>query len=79
MDNGKLSFVDKDVTKAAYKLTKKLVKSDSSFVTLIYGSDVTDANAEALQAQLQAKLGAHIEVTLINGGQPVYYYIISVE
>jgi len=79
LDNGKLSFIDKDVSKAAFKLTKKLVKGDSSFVTLIYGSDVTDENAEALQKQLQAKLGSHIEVTLINGGQPVYYYIISVE
>jgi dihydroxyacetone kinase-like predicted kinase len=79
MDNGKLAFVEKDVSKAAYKLTKKLVKGDSSFVTLIYGSDVTDENAEALQEQLQTKLGAHVEVTLLNGGQPVYYYIISVE
>lgn len=79
MDNGKLTYVEKDVSKAAFKLTKKLVKGDSSFVTLIYGSDVTDENAEALQQQLQEKLGAHIEVTLLNGGQPVYYYIISVE
>ncbi len=79
LENGKLSFIEKDVSKAAYRLAKKLVRGDSSFVTLIYGSDVTDANAEALRVQLQAKLGAHIEVTLINGGQPVYYYIISVE
>lgn len=79
LDNGKLSFVEKDVSRAAYKLTKKLVKGDTSFVTLIYGADVTDESAEALQTQLQAKLGAHIEVTLINGGQHVYYYIISVE
>ncbi len=79
LENGKLSFVDKDVTKATYKLAKKLIKGDSTFVTLIYGSDVTDENAESLQQKLQAKLGAHIEVTLINGGQPVYYYIISVE
>lgn len=78
LDNGKLNFVDKDVTRAAFKLTRKLVKGDSSFVTLIYGSDVTDDSAEALREQLQAKL-SHVEVTLINGGQPVYYYIISVE
>ena len=79
LDNGKLSFIDKDVNKAAFKLTKKLIKGDSSFVTLIYGSDVLDSTAELLKNQLQAKLGSHIEVTLINGGQPVYYYIISVE
>lgn len=79
LDNGKLSFTEKDVTKAAFKLTKKLVKGDSSFVTLFYGSDILDDDAEALQSLLQQKLGQHVEVTLINGGQPVYYYIISVE
>ena len=78
LDNGKLSFVDKDVAKAAYKLTKKLVKSDSSFVTVIYGSDVTDESAESLVSQLQSKF-SNLEINLINGGQPVYYYIISVE
>ncbi len=78
LDNGKLSFVEKDVQKAAYKLTKKLAKGDSSFVTIIYGSDVTDDKAESLCEQIQNKF-PNLDVNLINGGQPVYYYIISVE
>ncbi len=78
MDNGKLAFVDKDVNKAAFRLTKKLLKGDSTFVTLIYGADVADETAETLQKQLSTKF-SHVEVNLINGGQPVYYYIISVE
>lgn len=78
LDNGKLSFVEKDVQKAAYKLTKKLAKGDSSFVTIIYGSDVTDDSAESLCEQIQNKF-PNLDVNLINGGQPVYYYIISVE
>lgn len=78
LDNGKLSFVEKDVQKAAYKLTKKLAKGDSSFVTVIYGADVSDEDAEALVEQIQNKFG-NLDVNLINGGQPVYYYIISVE
>ena len=61
------------------KLVKKLVKSDTSFVTLIYGADVTDENAEKMQNIISQKLNDKIEVMLINGGQPVYYYIISVE
>nr|HNX64132.1 DAK2 domain-containing protein [Oscillospiraceae bacterium] len=65
--------------KAVYKLTRKLIKSDSSFVTLIYGSDVTDEKAEETLNILQSKFGEKVEITLINGGQPVYYYIISVE
>ena len=78
LDNGKLSFVDKDLAKAAYKLTKRLVKGDSSFITILYGSDVTDEAAESLQKQISAKY-SNLDVNLINGGQPVYYYIISVE
>lgn len=79
LDNGKLSFTDRDINKAAVKLVKKLAKSGASYVTLIYGSDVTEENAEALQQTLQSKLSDKIEVMLVNGGQPVYYYIISVE
>ena len=78
MDNGKLSFVEKDLSKAAYKLTKKLVKGDSSFITILYGADVSDEDAEALYKQVSAKY-SNIDVNLINGGQPVYYYYISVE
>ncbi|EGC03669.1 MULTISPECIES: DAK2 domain-containing protein [Ruminococcus] len=78
MDNGKLSFVEKDLAKAAFKLTKKLVKGDSSYITIIYGADVTDDAAEALYKQISTKFSG-LDVNLINGGQPVYYYIISVE
>ena len=57
---------------------EKLVKGDSSFITVIYGSDVTDDAAEALYKQISNKY-SNLDVNLINGGQPVYYYIISVE
>ena len=58
---------------------KKLSKGDANFVTLIYGANVTEKNAEQLKDYIQSKLGDKIEVMLVNGGQPVYYYIISVE
>ena len=79
LDNGKLAFSDSDLSKIAYRLVKKLVKHDTSFITLIYGSDVTEDNAEKLKDFLNQKFNNKIEVMLINGGQPVYYYIISVE
>ena len=79
LDNGKLSFTEKDINKAAFKLTKKLARSGASYVTIIYGSDVTEETAETLQQTLLSKLNDKIEVMLINGGQSVYYYIISVE
>lgn len=79
LDNSKLAFTEKDINKAALKLVKKLAKSGASYVTVIYGSDVTESDAESLQQLLQSKLSDKIEVMLINGGQPVYYYILSVE
>ena len=78
-NNGKLQFAEKDVNKAAYKLAKKMTKSDTSYISVIYGADVTEEQAESLIESLEAKLGSKIEIMLVNGGQPVYYYIISVE
>ena len=79
MENGKLAFVEKDVTKALIKITKKLIRSGSSYITIIYGSDVTDETAQAAFEALSAKISDDIEIVLVNGGQPVYYYLISVE
>lgn len=79
LENGKLSFIETDLNKAAYKLTKRLVDSDSEFITIIYGEDVSDGDAEALRQRVEDKFGSRIDVNLISGGQPVYYYIISVE
>lgn len=79
LDNGKLSFVDKDLNHAAYRLTKRLVNSDTGFVTVMHGADVSEETAEQLVAKLQSKFGDRVEIMLVNGGQPVYYYIISAE
>nr|WP_207753183.1 DAK2 domain-containing protein [Merdimmobilis hominis] len=80
LDNGKLDFTDRDLTKALMRLVKHLIKKrEASFITLIYGSDVTDEQAERARDAVAEKYGADFEVNLINGGQPVYYYMISVE
>ena len=79
LENGKLAFTEKDINKATLKLVKKLAKGDTSYVTLIHGADVTEENAESMQQLISSKLSDKIEVMLVNGGQPIYYYIISVE
>ncbi len=77
--NGKVSFTETDLEKCVIKLTKNLSDRDTTFVTLIYGEDVSEDDADTICTALQEKLGNDIEVTLVNGGQPVYYFIISVE
>lgn len=79
MTGGKISFVDTDIERATTKLVKSMIKRDSEFVTVIYGQDVTYSQAKSLEKQLNAKYGNKVEFTFVNGGQPVYYYIISVE
>lgn len=79
MDNGKIVFTETDVTKSLVKLTKRLVDGSSSFITVIYGSDVSDEDANAAYEKLRSKISDNIDIVLVNGGQPVYYYIISVE
>ena len=79
LSGGKIVFTDTDLEKTAVKLVKQMVKKDSQFVTVLYGEDVTDAQAASVEAQLNEKLGGKVEITFINGGQPVYYFIISVE
>lgn len=79
LENGKIAFTEKNVDRALFKLVRKMVKGDSSFVTLIYGQDVEEQNAEIALNTIKSKLPSNIEVNLIFGGQPVYYYIISIE
>ncbi len=79
MENGRLNVVDRDLSKVLYKVTKHLINSSSSYVTVIYGADVSDDAAQTAFAFLKNKFGENIEMSLVNGGQPVYYYIVSVE
>ena len=79
LDNGKLSFVESDMNKAAYRLVKRMVDGDTEFITIIVGEDVSDSDSEALRQRLEEKFGSRFDITVIRGNQPVYYYIISVE
>ena len=76
---GKISFVDTDLPKTVLKLLKQMVKRDSEFITVIHGEDVTESQAAEIESQIEEKFGTKAEITFINGGQPIYYYIISVE
>lgn len=79
MENGKLVNTGTDITKTAYRLARSMCKKDTSFITVISGCDVSEEEAQRTTELVQAKCPAGIEVTHINGGQPVYYYMISVE
>ncbi len=79
LEDGKISFVEKDASKALLRLAKSMVKKDSTFVTLLYGEDVNSQQAEELEETLRQRLPDGVELAVISGGQPVYYYMLSVE
>ena len=79
MENSKLSFTEKSVEKAAVKLARQMIKKDSNFVTIIFGEGITQEEADKVCEGIKAKAPKNVEVSALEGNQPVYYYIISVE
>lgn len=79
MEDSKLSFVEKDVEKAAVKLTKQMMNRDTSFVTIIYGEGISAEEAEKVCEEVRKRAPKTAEVSVLEGNQPVYYYLISVE
>lgn len=79
LENGKLAGTGTDISKSTYRLARSMCKKDTNFVTVISGCDVNEDDAQRTTELVRAKCPAGIEVTHINGGQPVYYYMISVE
>lgn len=79
LENGKLTITEKNPVKAVVKLAKNMVTRDTSFITLIYGNDISEEDAKTAFNELSDKFGSRTDVTLVKGDQPVYYFILSVE
>ncbi|WP_394283131.1 DAK2 domain-containing protein [Frisingicoccus sp.] len=76
-DAGILS-VAKDISEATMELIDTLVDEDSELISIYYGSDTAQEDAEELAEQVKEKY-PDVDVELQNGGQPIYYYVLSVE
>ena len=75
---GKLTANSRKCMDAVKKLAKEMVSEESAFATIIFGEGVSEDEAAKVE-EIFRKENKNLEVTVINGGQPVYYYIISVE
>ena len=76
-DNG-IDAVGTDVEEVTKQLIDTLVDEDSGLISLYYGEDVSKEEAEAFAASLSEKYD-DLDVDIRFGGQPIYYYILSVE
>ena len=80
LDNGKLTVTDKtSPKKALLKLAKSMIDENTTFITLIYGEGVTQEEADETLSELTLKYGDNVDINMIYGGQPIYYYILGIE
>lgn len=76
--DGKISAVGEEITDVINKVMDAMVDEDSSLITIYYGNDVSEGDALKLEEDLKANY-EDCDVELHYGGQPLYYYILSVE
>jgi DAK2 domain fusion protein YloV len=76
-DSG-IAAVEKSVEESTLRLLDQMLDEDSELVTIYYGEDATEEDAQKIAEYVEAKFD-EAEVEIHYGGQPLYYYIISVE
>jgi hypothetical protein len=79
LEDGRLTVCEKNPQKALIKLCKDIIKKNATFVTLVYGEDISEEDANAAYEVLNDKYGNTVDISLIKGDQPIYYYIVGVE
>ena len=78
LEEGKLFGTDSSLDTLLHKLAEDAAGREASFISLYFGEDVTEADAQKAGALFE-ELCPEAEVAVLSGGQPVYYYIISME
>lgn len=76
-DSGMLA-VGQNVNETVLETLKCMVEDESELISVYFGEDVTEEDAEALVEKVQTAF-PNCEVELNDGGQPIYYYLLSVE
>ncbi|MDO5547819.1 MAG: DAK2 domain-containing protein [Eubacteriales bacterium] len=74
----KLCSNSKKLDDATKKLVREMCRTECSFINIIYGEDMTEEDASRVEKMFQ-KEAPEAEITIIPGGQPVYYFILSAE
>jgi hypothetical protein len=75
---GEISIVGEDIEEVISKIMKKMITTNVELVTLYYGYEITKEQAEKLLDKI-ASFYPNVDFELHYGGQPLYYYLISIE
>lgn len=73
-----ITCLGSDINGVSKELTDKLIDGETAYITIYYGADTDEAAAQELAKAVEEEHG-DIEVSVVFGGQPVYYYIIAAE
>lgn len=75
---GEIISVGQDINEVTLHLLEKIIGVKDEIITIFAGQDISKEQEEILQDQAEKKF-SDIDVEVYNGGQPLYYYIISIE
>lgn len=78
LSKGDVLVSGKDISKVSINLIKEIINDDISLVTIFYGEDINEEEADKLASSLEMELEG-VDIEVIYGGQPLYYYIFSLE
>ena len=78
LHNGQIEFSGQSVHDVVIEMMKKIVTEEDELITVYYGADVTEEDAKAITGEIEDQYD-DCDVECHNGGQPLYYYLISVE
>lgn len=78
LDDKTIISVGSDIEDTTYDLVKGLVDEDSELISLYYGAEITEDVANALADRISGEY-PDLDVEVHSGGQPIYYYVLSVE
>lgn len=78
IDDDGIQSVGVDINEVIKELASSMSDDSSELLSIYYGSDVNERDAENIKAMLEKEYPDY-EIDVYNGGQPIYYYIISVE
>jgi len=76
--DGDIEVVGSAVNQVILELLDKMVDEKSELLTLYFGQEIDESEAEQLKNIIDSRF-SQLETELYNGGQPIYYYLISLE
>ena len=78
LHNGKIEFSGSSIHDVVLEMMKQIITDEDELITVYYGADVSEEDAKLIAEEIESRYG-DCDVECHNGGQPLYYYLISVE